>query len=109
MPKKRRLSTKVSRNIEGMLFILPWFLVLLIFLAFPLGFSLYMSLQEVRVLPTCLDYVANGFGYYREILFNSSSFYDELIPYFQEVIIMIPIILIFSLLKIGRASCRERV
>src|SRR5690625_6633637 len=50
------------------------------------------------MLPTGLDYVSNGFGYYREILFNSSSFYDELIPYFQEVIIMIPIILIFSLL-----------
>ncbi|HLR69652.1 MAG TPA: sugar ABC transporter permease [Virgibacillus sp.] len=98
MPKKRRLSTKVSRNIEGILFILPWFLGFLIFLAFPLGFSLYMSFQEVRMLPTGLDYVSNGFGYYREILFNSSSFYDELIPYFQEVIIMIPIILIFSLL-----------
>src|SRR5690625_7126236 len=82
--------SKVSRNIEGILFILPWFLGFLIFLAFPLGFSLYMSFQEVRMLPTGLDYVSNGFGYYREILFNSSSFYDELIPYFQEV-------------KIGRA------
>ena len=39
-----------------------------------------------------------GVKYYREILFNSSDLYDKLIPYFQEVVIMIPVIVIFALM-----------
>ncbi|MEK3890014.1 carbohydrate ABC transporter permease [Bacillus sp. FSL K6-3431] len=95
---KRRLSAKISRNLEGSLFIAPWLIGFMTFLAFPLGFSLYMSFHKVKILPSGMKYDFNGIGYYREILFNSSSFYDELIPYFQEVVIMVPIILIFSLM-----------
>lgn len=98
LQRKRRFSAKVARNLEGILFIAPWLLGFMIFLAFPLGFSLYMSFHKVKVLPKGMEYDFNGIAYYREILFNSSSFYDELIPYFQEVVIMVPIILIFSLL-----------
>lgn len=98
MPKKRRLSPKISRNLEGSLFIAPWIIGFLTFLAFPLGFSLFMSFHKVKVHPSGMQYDFNGIEYYREILFNSSSFYDELIPYFQEVLIMVPIIIIFSLL-----------
>ncbi|GIN56897.1 carbohydrate ABC transporter permease [Lederbergia ruris] len=96
--KKRRMNAKVARNLEGSLFIAPWLLGFLIFLAFPLGFSFYMSFHKVKILPGGMQYDFNGVGYYREILFNSSEFYDQLIPYFQEVVLMIPIILIFSLM-----------
>ncbi|MCJ7840793.1 sugar ABC transporter permease [Lederbergia sp. NSJ-179] len=96
--KKRRMSARVARNLEGSLFIAPWLLGFLIFLAFPLGFSLYMSFHKVKILPRGMQYDFNGVGYYREILFNSSEFYDLLIPYFQEIVLMIPIILIFSLM-----------
>lgn len=92
------LNPKVARNIEGSLFIAPWIIGFLTFLAFPLGFSLYMSFHKVKILPSGMQYEFNGVDYYREILFNSSSFYDELIPYFQEVLIMVPIIIIFSLM-----------
>ena len=98
MPIKRRFRTFLSENLEGMLFIAPWVVGFLIFLAFPLGFSFYMSFHKVKVLPAGMQYEPNGFSYYREILFNSSSFYDELIPYFQEIVIMVPIIIIFAFL-----------
>lgn len=96
--KKRILTSKVKRNLEGMLFIAPWLLGFLVFMAFPLGFSLYMSFHRVRVLPSGLDYEFYGLRYYRELLLNSAEFYDLLIPYFQEVILMVPIIIIFSLM-----------
>jgi len=96
--KKKRLNPKISRNIEGSLFIAPWIIGFLIFLAFPLGFSLYMSFHKVNILPGGMEYEFNGVNYYREILLGSAEFYDELIPYFQEIIIMVPIIIIFSLL-----------
>lgn len=98
MRKKRRLSPKLSRNLEGSLFIAPWIIGFLTFLAFPLGYSLFMSFHKVKFSPRGMQYEFNGIEYYREILFNSSSFYDELIPYFQEVLIMVPIIIIFSLI-----------
>ncbi|GHH97803.1 carbohydrate ABC transporter permease [Neobacillus kokaensis] len=98
MERKRWLNAKLASNLEGCLFIAPWLLGFIIFLAFPLGFSLFMSFHKVRVIPEGMEYTFNGISYYREILFNSSAFYEQLIPYFQEVVIMVPIILIFSLL-----------
>ncbi|WP_318615659.1 sugar ABC transporter permease [Sporosarcina sp. YIM B06819] len=98
MLKRRILSPKLARNLEGMLFIAPWLIGFLVFLAFPLGFSLFMSFHKVKVLPSGMQYDFNGVNYYREILFNSSEFYDKLIPYFQEVVIMVPIIIIFAFL-----------
>lgn len=96
--EKKYLNPKIARNLEGSMFIAPWLIGFLVFMAFPLGFSLYMSFHTVRVLPGGLEFTYNGIAYYREILLGSSSFYDSLIPYFQEMIIMIPIIIIFSLL-----------
>ncbi|MBO0600596.1 sugar ABC transporter permease [Sporosarcina sp. E16_3] len=98
MLKKRTLSPVIGRNIEGILFIAPWLIGFLTFLAFPLGFSLFMSFHKVKVLPSGMQYDFNGLNYYREILLNGSIFYDKLIPYFQEVLIMVPIIIIFSFL-----------
>jgi ABC-type sugar transport system permease subunit len=98
MPLKKGLKTMRSGKLEESLFILPWMVGFIIFMAFPLGFSLYMSFHKVRVLPEGMEYTFNGLNYYRELLLNGSSFYDELIPYFQEMVIMVPIILIFSLL-----------
>lgn len=98
MPKKKRLSPRITDNLEGMMFIAPWLIGFLVFLAFPLGFSLFMSFHKVKVLPSGMQYDFNGISYYREILFNSSEFYDKLIPYFQEVVIMVPIIVIFAFL-----------
>src|SRR5690625_7708572 len=74
--KKRRIRAKTARYLEGSLFIAPWLIGFLLFLAFPLGFSLFMSFQQVNYLPTGLQYEFNGINYYREILFNSSEFYE---------------------------------
>ncbi|MCQ6559066.1 carbohydrate ABC transporter permease [Paenibacillus mendelii] len=96
--KKRILKGKTMRNLEGSLFILPWLLGFMAFLAFPLLFSLYMSFHNVKVLPFQMKYDYVGFKYFKSILFESSALYDSIIPFFQEAIVMIPVILVFSLL-----------
>ncbi|WP_274362999.1 carbohydrate ABC transporter permease [Paenibacillus thermotolerans] len=98
MAKKRVMTTKVYGRLEGMLFMTPWLLGFLIFMAFPLVFSLYMSFNNVKVLPTGMKYEPVGVQFYKTILMGSAEFYDQLIPYFQEVVIMVPVIVIFSLL-----------
>lgn len=96
--KKRVLTTRTVRNLEGSLFMAPWLLGFLIFLGFPLVFSVYMSFNNVKILPDKMKYDFVGLKYYHEILFGSSALYDKLIPYFQEVVIMVPVIVIFALL-----------
>lgn len=94
---KFKLKARTSRHLEALVFIAPWVIGFLLFMAFPLGFSLYMSLHKVTVLPTGLKYDFQGLKYYTEILFGSSAFYDNLLPFFQEIVIMVPVIIVFSL------------
>jgi ABC-type sugar transport system permease subunit len=96
--KKRILTTNVKDYIEGSLFIAPWIVGFILFLALPLGYSLYLSFHKVRMLPSGIELNFIGFAYYREILIDSTQLHNELIPFLREVVIMIPIILIFALL-----------
>lgn len=96
--KRRRLPAHIVNNIEGSLFIAPWILGFLFFLAVPLVYSLYLSFHNVKIMPTGNQLKFVGFAYYREILIDSPQLHNELIPYLREVAMMIPIILIFALL-----------
>lgn len=87
------------RNMEGVIFLLPWLLGFLIFMAFPIGFSLYMSFNQVRIVPEGLDIQFKGLSYYKLILFQQGSYlYNDLIPFLRQALFMIPIIVIFALL-----------
>ncbi|MCU6794354.1 MULTISPECIES: carbohydrate ABC transporter permease [Paenibacillus] len=96
---KLKLQGATLRKLEGTLFITPWVVGFLAFVAFPLVFSLYMSFHRVKVTVNGIETIPNGVEYYREILFaDGGLLYDDLIPFLREAAVMIPIILIFSLL-----------
>lgn len=95
----RKLNETTIRKLEGSLFILPWVIGFFAFVAFPLGYSLYMSFHQVKITVNSVDYTFIGLKHYREILVaNGSLLYEELFPFLREAAIMIPIILVFSLL-----------
>lgn len=99
MSRLARLRNKLLYRYEGILFIMPWTLGFLIFVSFPLIFSLVMSFYNVRITATDdiqLTYV--GLDFYNLVLFQDSRFYDELLPFLQQAAIMIPIIVVFSLM-----------
>ena len=96
--RKRFYTTKVVNNLEGSLFIAPWLIGFFLFFAVPLSYSLYMSFNSVRVLPKGVEMNFVGLIYYREILIGSPKLHDELLPFLREVLIMIPIIIIFALM-----------
>lgn len=98
MGKRKLVSAKTMRKLDGLLFMSPWLLGFAVFLGFPLLFSLYMSFHNMKMLPTRMVYEFVGLKHYNEILFGSSALYDGLFPFFREEIIMIPVILVFSLL-----------
>lgn len=96
--KRRKISKKWLRRLEGTLFGGPWIIGFLIFVAFPLLYSLYMSFHQVTITITGIQAIPVGSLYYREILFaDGGLLYDDLFPFFREAAIMIPIIIIFSL------------
>ncbi|MEF3307411.1 sugar ABC transporter permease [Paenibacillus sp. GYB004] len=97
--KKKRLAANHIRKIEGSLFIAPWILGFFAFMAFPLGYSLYMSFHQVRILGTGIEIVPVGLKHYKYILLeNGAILYNSLFPFLRQALIMIPIILVFSLL-----------
>ncbi|MFC4779031.1 carbohydrate ABC transporter permease [Paenibacillus sp. GCM10023252] len=93
-----RRNGDLVRKLEGSLFIAPWAIGFLIFVAFPLVYSLYMSLHQVRITVSGVDTTWIGAQYYREILFaDGGLLYDDLFPFLREALFMIPIIIVFSL------------
>ncbi|MGO4547920.1 carbohydrate ABC transporter permease [Paenibacillus sp. 2TAB23] len=95
----RKLESTTIRKLEGSLFIAPWVFGFLVFVAFPLGYSLYMSFHQVKITVNSVNYTFIGLNHYREILVaNGSLLYEELFPFLRESAMMIPIILVFSLL-----------
>lgn len=98
MKKRRRISARTLRKLEGSVFAAPWIAGFLLFLAFPLGFSLYMSFHQLKFMITGPQFTYIGVKYYQEILFNNSALYNNLLPFMVQIALMVPIIIVFSLL-----------
>lgn len=99
MRRKLRLSSSWKDYLEGSLFIAPWFIGFLMFMAFPIGFSLYMSFRKVNVVATGMTSYYIGLQNYKYILLeDGTKLYNELLPFLQQTLFMIPIIVIFAML-----------
>lgn len=99
MKVSRRLKSSTLRQIEGSLFIAPWIIGFLLFMAFPLGYSFYMSFHQVKILATGIEINYQGLAHYKYILFtNGGVLYNDLIPFLRQTVIMIPVIVVFSLM-----------
>lgn len=94
-----RLSAEAISRLEGSLFLAPWIIGFLVFMAFPIVYSFYMSFHHVRMLATGIEIKFRGLENYKYVLFTDGSvFYNNLIPFLREALFMIPVILVFSLL-----------
>lgn len=93
----RRMQATWTEYATGYLFMLPWIAGFLLFMAFPLGWSLHISFHKVRLGAGGLDYLWVGFTHYRTALAGDPVFPIDLLLFFQQVVLMLPIILIFAL------------
>ncbi|MGG1553398.1 carbohydrate ABC transporter permease [Paenibacillus ferrarius] len=99
MVKLKRFNAETVRKMEGMIFFAPWLIGFFVFMAVPIGFSFYMSFNQVRIMPSGLDIHFKGLQFYQKILFEHGSIlYNNLFPFLQQALLMIPIIVIFALL-----------
>ncbi|MEQ4486897.1 carbohydrate ABC transporter permease [Cohnella silvisoli] len=82
----------------GYLFILPWAIGFCMLIAIPLGWSLFMSFNKVVPSQGGFKYNFIGLQNFKDAFVKDNVFPIQLIEYVQEMLIMIPVIVIFSLL-----------
>ncbi|MFC0210859.1 carbohydrate ABC transporter permease [Paenibacillus chartarius] len=93
------MRSAFSEYMEGTLFIAPWFIGFVVFMAFPIGYSLFMSFQDVTITATNTTTKYVAWKHYQKILFEDGSLlYNQLLPFLRQILFMIPIIVVFALL-----------
>lgn len=80
----------------GYLFMLPWIIGFSVFMAFPIIWSFSISFTKVSFTPTGFKYVWIGLDNFRDALMKDNEYPIELFAFFQEMIVMVPIIIIFA-------------
>ncbi|WP_028560770.1 carbohydrate ABC transporter permease [Paenibacillus pinihumi] len=102
MQAKERVRAKRLYNMgrygTGLLFMLPWIIGFAVFVLVPVSWSLFMAFNKVQVAAGGLKYEWIGMRNFRDAFLKDNIFPIELITYFQEMLLMVPIIVIFALL-----------
>lgn len=101
--KKNRKKVKPGRlakreALMGLLFVSPWILGALLFLAYPLITSFRYALNNIRISPLGMRFNFVGYGNFTQILMSDTEFPTNLIDYVVSTIISVPIIVVFALM-----------
>ncbi|MCU6710924.1 sugar ABC transporter permease [Paenibacillus sp. J5C_2022] len=86
--------------LQNSLFLLPWLIGILSFVAYPFAYSLYISFHEVKVNGegTGLDYTYIGFDNFKYAFVSDNIFPVEMMLFFNELLFIVPLTVLFALL-----------
>ena len=98
--KKSAKPGKLAKRdaITGVLFISPWIVGAILFLAYPLITSFRYALNNISITPLGMNFNFVGYGNFTQILLSESDFVTNLIDYVVSTIISVPIIVVFALI-----------
>ena len=98
--KKRWYFNRRNRSdiISGYLFVSPWLIGLIVFTIVPIIQSFYYSLNVATIQADTLDLDYIGFENFHRLLFVDARFPTLIALYVVEMVINIPIAIVFSLL-----------
>ena len=94
--KPGRLAKREA--VTGVIFILPWIIGALVFLAYPLITSFWYALNNIRITPIGKVFTFVGHGNFTEILLADADFPTQLIEYLASTILSVPVIVVFALI-----------
>ncbi|MDO5435296.1 MAG: sugar ABC transporter permease [Clostridia bacterium] len=94
--KKGKLARREA--LAGLLFVLPWIIGAIIFLAYPLVTSFTYGLNNIRITPKGYKFKYVGYGNYTQILLSDTAFLPDLADYVISTLISVPVIVVFALL-----------
>lgn len=98
MMKKIKLSLTQRKALSGYLFILPWLLGILLFVAWPFYQSILFAFHNVLMLPTGRQLVLVGFQNFIDIWIRDMFFITRLIAFFTTTIVRVPVIVVVALM-----------
>lgn len=98
--RRRRTVRSVREVAEGYLFLLPWLCGLAAFVAYPVLYALYISFHKVKIAldGTGLQYEFVGMGNFKYAFLRDHVFPAEMLLFFRELLLIVPITVIFALL-----------
>ncbi len=94
--RKRGISYEKKQGFVGFMFTLPWFLGFIMFFLVPAIKSVQFSFSDIAIFENYKT-TWNNFQNYKNILTGGAEFLQNLSTSFTELLINVPIILIFSL------------
>nr|WP_245251948.1 sugar ABC transporter permease [Paenibacillus sediminis] len=77
--------------------ILPWIIGFVLFMAYPLYFSFYMSFNKVLITPYGIETHYLGWSNYKDAFLTDPEFSQKLFLFLKSNVLMIPIVIVFSL------------
>lgn len=94
-----KLSIKTKQGLMGVLFISPWILGFLAFVAYPLYRTIYMSFYKVSFgSKSGWRYNWVGIENYKRILLEEPDFVVEAQNYFIGTLVYVPVIIALSII-----------
>lgn len=96
--KKKPRSLAQREAVTGLLFIAPWIVGALLFLAYPFINSFWYALNNIRITPIGKSFTFVGYGNFTQILLSDADFPTQLVDYLMTTIISVPIIVVFALM-----------
>ncbi|QYR21413.1 sugar ABC transporter permease [Paenibacillus sp. sptzw28] len=94
---RKPFSMKTRHYLEGYAFTLPWLIGFLLFMAVPLGKSLYYAFQSLEVKTEGLKATYVGLENFRRAFTVDVDFTPKLIETVASLLIQVPLILIFAM------------
>lgn len=94
--KPGRLAKREA--LTGLLFVSPWIVGAVLFLAYPLITSFWYALNNIRITPLGKNFTFLGYGNFTQILLSDADFPTQLIDYLVSTIISVPVIVVFALI-----------
>jgi ABC-type sugar transport system permease subunit len=95
---RKRLGIRMRREIEGYLFMAPWIIGFLVFMAYPLLFSLVISFYKVNFLGSEIRMDFVGLKNFQHAFLSDEKFPTYFFLYIKQTGLIIFIIVLFALI-----------
>ena len=96
--KKKKLNNKQREALTGLFFIAPWIIGFLVFGAFPILYSIFLSFNKVTPTSDGIETVWSGFDNYRMAFTTDRTMIQALLAFLKESLVMVFIINVFAVL-----------
>lgn len=93
-----KLKHKTREALTGFGFIILWVIGFLVFTLIPLIQTLWYSFNNVKVTTSGIKTAYVGFANFKQALLMDISFTDTLVNYIFQLILIVPIIIVFSII-----------